>query len=70
MEVIVSGTLESAIRALDRKRKACGIERELKARRFPKRSERIHYKAHLAKVRRLKKQKMKGGFTNDRSRKT
>jgi ribosomal protein S21 len=51
MEIFVSGTLEAAIRILDRKMKVDGIERELKVRRFGKRSERVAYKKYLARRR-------------------
>jgi hypothetical protein len=59
MEIFVSGTLEAAIRILDRKMKVDGIERELKVRRFGKRSERVAYKKYLAERRRIRNQERK-----------
>jgi len=55
--VFVSGTLDDAIKILGRKIKGGGLEKELRVRSFPKRSERIRYKKHLANNRRLKNDK-------------
>jgi len=47
MEIVVSGSLDGALRILARKRLTCGIERELRVRRFPKRSERIRSQGRM-----------------------
>lgn len=56
MIVAVCGNLDAALRILGRKMLADGIEKELKVRRFPKRSERIRFKLFLAERRRVRNQ--------------